>query len=489
MPGERQLPRATPESQCLPSGAVTALLDDLADRGLEMHSLMVVARGAVVAEGWWAPYERERPHAFFSLSKSFTSTAVGLAQAEGLLSVDDLVLTHFPEDAPTEVDPNLAQMRVRHLLSMTTGHHEGISNPVFASQDWVRAFLAQPVQHEPGTHFVYNTAASYVLSALVQKVSGQRLLDYLGPRLFDPLGITGATWDQSPNGVDTGGFGLAGTTEDIACFGLLHLCDGVWQGRRLLPDGWVAEATRRQTYSTHYGEPDWEEGYGFQFWRGRHGTYRGDGAFGQFCLVLPDQDAVVAITSGVRSMQGVLDAVWQNLLPAFGDGGQALDDDADAQAALTARLAGLRLDPPEGAPSSPVAAAWAGREIVFEPNSFGVTSAVLEPAGDATTIRARWGDDVVVLVAGHGRWVAGHLPTAHDDFDPHHPGRAEPVVAGVVWPAPDTMLASIRLHETPFMLTLEAIFGDTEVAVRADVNVSFGSTYLGDVVGRLAAPA
>ena len=163
MPGEQRLPRATPESQGLPSGAVTALLDDLADRGLEMHSLMVVARGAVVAEGWWAPYERERPHAFFSLSKSFTSTAVGLAQAEGLLSVDDLVLTHFPEDAPAEVDPNLAQMRVRHLLSMTTGHHEGISNPVFASQDWVRAFLAQPVQHEPGTHFVYNTAASYVL--------------------------------------------------------------------------------------------------------------------------------------------------------------------------------------------------------------------------------------------------------------------------------------------------------------------------------------
>ena len=159
MPGRRRLPRATPESQGLPSAAVTGFLDAVAEAHQELHSLMVVVRGAVVAEGWWAPYERERRHELFSLSKSFTSTAVGFAQAEGLLSVDDLVLDHFPDEAPTEPDPNLGRMRVRHLLTMTTGHHEAADDGTFSAPDWARGFLSLPVEHEPGTHFVYNTAA------------------------------------------------------------------------------------------------------------------------------------------------------------------------------------------------------------------------------------------------------------------------------------------------------------------------------------------
>ena len=366
------------------SRALLALVDELERSTPEVHSLMVVRHGAVLAEGWWAPYAADRGHQLFSLSKSFTSSAVGLAQADGLLTIDDLVLDHFPDEAPAEPGEHLARMRVRDLLTMTAGHDADPSDAVFAAPDWVRAFLAQPVEHAPGTHFVYNTAATYMLSALVQKLTGERLLDYLQPRLLAPLGITGATWERSPQGIDTGGFGLTITTEDIACFGQLLLDDGVWRGERLLPEAWVAEATARQVPNGTDPTNDWAQGYGYQFWRCTHDAYRGDGAFGQFCVVLPDQQVVVAITSAVADMGAVLRALWTHLLPAVADRPET--PDPAAVDALTTRLAGLRLDPPTGEPTSVAASRLSGREIVLEPNALGITSVVPVPGADHDTL-------------------------------------------------------------------------------------------------------
>ncbi|MBW7461807.1 serine hydrolase, partial [Paenibacillus sepulcri] len=152
--------------------------------------------------------------------------------------------------------------------------------------------LAAPVEHEPGTHFVYNSGATYMLSAILQKVTGQTLLEYLQPRLIEPLGIKGAAWDVCPRGINVGGWGLNVTTEDIARFGQLYLQKGMWNGQRLLTEEWIAEATSSQISNGDGGVNDWAQGYGYQFWRCRHGVYRGDGAFGQFCIVMPEQDAV-----------------------------------------------------------------------------------------------------------------------------------------------------------------------------------------------------
>ena len=489
MPGRRRLPRATPESQGLPSAAVTGFLDAVAEAHQELHSLMVVVRGAVVAEGWWAPYERERRHELFSLSKSFTSTAVGFAQAEGLLSVDDLVLDHFPDEAPTEPDPNLGRMRVRHLLTMTTGHHDAADDGTFGSPDWARGFLAQPVQHEPGTHFVYNTAGSYMLSAIVQRVTGQRALDYLTPRLLEPLGIEGVTWQQSPQGIDAGGFGIWATTEDIACFAQLYLQDGMWDGRRVLPEGWVADASRPHTVSTHSnGDPDWVQGYGYQLWRGRHSTFRGDGAFGQFALVLPEQHAVVAVTSGSDNMQGILDLVWHLLAAMPTDQGAVLAPDPGGEAELAERLAGLRLDPSAWTGAAPFAADVAGRTITLEPNGFGITSAVIEPGAERTRITVVGPTGQVMIDAGHGAWVAGRIPEDTPDGIRRNPTRSDltqAVVAAVGWPAPDTMVLELRLIETAFMLRLTAVFDGAVVRVGADLNAWFGPSHIADVVGRL----
>ncbi len=311
------LPRSTPEAQGVSSAGIREFIET-ADREVSsMHSFMLVRNGHVVAEAWWAPESADKPHILWSLSKSFTSTAVGLAVAEGKLSVDDLVLKYFPDDAPAEPSANLKAMRIRDLLTMNAGHQDELNWR--ATEHWAKAFLSHPVPHKPGSHFRYNTPATYMLSAIVQKVTGETLLEYLKPRLFQPLGIADPKWETSPQGISIGGYGLYLRTEDIAKFGQLYLQKGKFNGKQLLPESWVDHATSKQVSNGSDPSNDWDQGYGFQFWRCRHGAYRGDGKDGQFCIVLPDQDAVIAITANTGDMQAELNIVWDNLLLAFSD--------------------------------------------------------------------------------------------------------------------------------------------------------------------------
>lgn len=312
---ERLLPRSTPESQGVSTPVLLEFLKAADERIKSLHSFMLVRHGHVVAEAWWAPEAAEKAHVLWSLSKSFTSTAVGLAVAEGKLSIDDPVLKFFPDKAPAEPSDNLKAMTVRDLLTMSAGHSDEVN--LRGETDWIRAFLAHPVPHKPGTHFRYNTPATFMQSAIVQKVTGQTVVDYLQPRLFGPLGIAAPKWDANPQGISIGGYGLYLQTEDIAKFGQMYLQNGVWQGKQLVPEDWVALATSKQVPNGSNPESDWNQGYGFQFWRSRHGAYRGDGKDGQFCVVLPDQDAVIVLTANTGNMQDELNVVWEKLLPAF----------------------------------------------------------------------------------------------------------------------------------------------------------------------------
>jgi CubicO group peptidase (beta-lactamase class C family) len=306
---------------------------------------MVLRHGRVIAEAWWKPEAPDKPHILYSLSKSFTSTAVGLAIHEGKLSLDDPVLKFFPADAPAEVSDNLKAMKVRDLLTMTGGHDtepkSGASGPS------VRQFLAHPVPHTPGTHFQYNTMGTYTLSAIISKVTGQTTLDYLKPRLFDPLGVENPEWKTSPEGYSMGGYGLYLRTEEIAKFGQLYLQRGQWDGKQVVPASWAEQATSRQVPNDQESHakmgPDWREGYGFQFWRCTHNAFRGDGAAGQFCVVIPDKDAVVVVTAETGSMQAELNAVWDKLLPAFQDG--PLPEDPAGQEKVKELTAGLVAHP------------------------------------------------------------------------------------------------------------------------------------------------
>ena len=351
MTSNDQFPRSTPEAHGISSAALLTFVQTIEQQIDALHSFMLLRHGQVVAEGWWSPYAADEPHMLFSLSKSFTSTAIGLAVAEGRLAVTDRVLSFFPEEAPAEVSDNLAAMRIHDLLAMATGHTEDTTAYLRQDPDgnWARAFLARPVDRTPGTHFVYNSGATYMLSALLQKITGMTLVEYLRPRLFDPLGIDYATWDSCPRGINVGGWGLWITTDSIARFGQLYLQQGRWQGQQLVPTDWVATASTKQVSNGSKPESDWEQGYGYQFWRCRHNAYRGDGAFGQYCIVMPEQDAVLAITSGLKDMQAPLNVIWEKLLPSLGD--QPLPPDVAAHNTLTRKLATLVRPPMQGAHS------------------------------------------------------------------------------------------------------------------------------------------
>ncbi|MCX7031150.1 MAG: serine hydrolase [Spirochaetes bacterium] len=460
------LPRALPEEVGIPSQAVTSFIDALAQAGQEIHSFMLLRHGRVAAEGWWKPYESTLPHQLFSLSKSFTSTAVGFAVTEGRLSVDDPVLPFFPEATPKRPSANLQAMRVRHLLTMSTGHAKDTVERIhrLGTRDWVKAILAFPVDEEPGSRFVYNSGASYLLSAIVQKATGQRLLTYLTPRLFAPLGIEGATWETCPRGVDTGGWGLSLRTEDIAKFGQLLLAKGRWEGKQVIAESWVEEATRSQMGNDRPGEPiDWTQGYGYQFWRSRHGSFRGDGAFGQLCVVMPDQDAVLAMTSGAQSMQAILDAAWQTLLPAMGEAPKVVKKH---QADLRRALRGLRLDPPGFRDDPPAAAHLDGTAWRLEANEAGLRgiSFALHAGRLVVTIQAR---RKTVLRCGAGKWVSGRMRRERT-------GPAVPVRAAYTWTGGGALEATVRSITTPFMETYVCRFsgGALELVVRS--NVSFG---------------
>ena len=310
------LPRSTPEAQGISSSAIFEFLKSADEEIDSLHSFMLVRNSHVVAAAWWKPNSAEKPHVLWSLSKSFASTAVGLVIAEGKLSLDDKVVEFFPNELPAKPSKNLQAMRVRDLLTMSAGHSKEVEN-LQAQSDWIKSFLAHDVPHQPGSHFQYNTPATFMLSAIVQKVTGKSVLEYLQPKLFAPLAIKKPRWDTNPQNITLGGYGLYLCTEDIAKFGQLYLQKGKWQGQQIVPEDWVEQATSKQVSNGSDPNNDWNQGYGFQFWRCRHDAYRGDGRDGQFCIVMPKQNAVVAITANTNNMGAIMNLVWDKLLPAF----------------------------------------------------------------------------------------------------------------------------------------------------------------------------
>lgn len=475
-PATTVLPRSSPEAQGVSSASLSSFIgraEQDRDR-LGLHGLVVLRHGHVILDAAWSPYNAAIPHSLYSLSKSFTSTAVGLAIAEGKLSLDDPVLKFFPDDAPSEPSKNLRSMRVRDLLRMATGHQGEPRVSMTDSQPWTKTFLVQPVPFKPGSHFLYNTPATYMASAIVQKVTGQTVLDYLKPRLFDPLGIKDPTWGASPQGITLGGYGLSLRTEEIARFGQLLLQKGRWQGKQVVPEEWIAEATTRQISNGSDPASDWDQGYGYQFWRCTHGAFRGDGAFGQFCVVLPEQDAVVAITSGSGDLQGILNLVWSELLPAFQPSAEPAN--SAAEGALKLRLANLRLRAVEGESSNETARRVTGRRYAFPSNPLKFEALSVE-AGDTPTLilRADGQDRRIPLKSGD--WVKGEVMA----LGPIEPG---PTASTGAWTDAETLTTRVAFVSTPFVATFRLKFTGDEVQLAAETNVGFGPTRLPPLTGR-----
>jgi CubicO group peptidase (beta-lactamase class C family) len=470
-----KLPRSTPEAEGISSAAILAFLGAVRQSKHEVHSFMLVRHGRVVAEGWWSPYGPEFNHTLYSLSKSFTSTAVGFAVAGGKLHVDDRVVSFFPNDKPDDVSEHLAALRVKDLLTMSVGNGTEPTRPMVEQENWVKAFLGWPITNPPGTQFMYNSAATYMLSAIVQQVTGQKVVDYLQPRLFGPLSIQGASWETCPRGINVGGWGLSVQTESLAKFGQMYLQKGVWQGKQLLPAQWVEEATTFKIQQPAPAKPsrpndqnDWLQGYCYQFWRCRHNAFRGDGAFGQFMIVMPDQDAVVAITAETNDMQGELDLVWQHLFSAMKP--QPLPRDAQSQTELRQALSSLALTPPTGQSTSPLADRISGKTFKLGSNDLGLQSASFVFGKDGCRCTFKDTEQEYPIACGAGRWQRGE--TALPGTPPRlisggapRSGTKSKLAASGAWTEQNTFQMVLRYYETPHHDTVTCRFDEDKLHV------------------------
>ena len=457
------LPRKSPESQGVSSNAILDFVRAANASGTEWHSFMMLRHGNVIAEGWWSPFQPEFKHSLHSLSKSFTSTAIGFLVDEGKLSVDDLVISFFPDKLPANPSENLKAMRVKHLLTMTSGHDKPDAYATTTSC-WVKLFLEGPVPHPPGTHFLYDAQATYMLGAIVHKLTGQRLDEFLASRLFQPLGITNYDWETSPEGLSFASSRLRLKTEDMAKFGQLYLQKGHWQSRQILSEKWVQEATRKQT-DTPADDSESSHGYGYQFWSCQpNRVYRGDGSFEQLCVIMPEQDAVVVVTGQIWARHGALKLIWEMLLPALLT--PTVPGNVVEAATLKTELNRLAIPVAKGSLTSPVAARFQGRTFAFDKNSF-----------DAREVRFLFNDKrcVVAFSTSGGSvsfefgWNTWHLNKGMPKNLFNLPGLTpanlqfpSKIAGTATWLAPNNLQLTIKYVEDLHHDTLTCMFeGDT----------------------------
>lgn len=409
----------SPEAAGISSSTMIRLIDAF-DKLDSPHSIMMMRHGKLCLNACWKPYDTETPHMLFSLSKSFTSVAIGMAQAEKRVSINDKLVAFFPECDAFINDPAMRKVTLRDLLTMRSGHLEcqiAKLNTV-SDGDYVRGFLGTRLDTAPGERFAYNSAATYMLAAVIKRVSGFNVREYLLPRLFEPLGIAPGPWDSCPRGINYGGFGLHLSTADIAKFAQLLLMNGVWQGKRLIPAEYLAEATSVQADNSMNDAIDWQQGYGYQFWRSRHG-YRGDGAHGQYAIVLPEQDIAIAINSSLANMQQELDCLWDVLLPGLSD--NPLPENRTDQAALAAKIAALALKTQSGDLNRREPDA----KFEFMHNPLGLHAAFVEFGSDECAISFEFDHGVEQLRAGFGSFRMSAVKLG--DIKPHR------VAASAAW--------------------------------------------------------
>ena len=280
------VPRSTPEAQGISSAHIQEFMDTLMqDTHTEIHSCIVMRHGHVVAEMYPQPWRKDYRHTMYSVSKTFTSVAVGMCIQDCLIALSDTIGKFI--SMPASATRNVRAITVRDLLTMQSGIPVDTKMRIHETE-WFRAYLSKKNTSVPGTRWAYDSIMSYILSAIVQKATGQTLMDFLQERLFHPLGITDALWEESPEGITCGGWGLYIRPEAMAAFGQFLLNKGQWHGKQLLASSWVDEMMKPQSVNGRYSYHIWQTKY--------PGWAEANGAYGQLIFIIPEADMVVSIT-------------------------------------------------------------------------------------------------------------------------------------------------------------------------------------------------
>ena len=456
--GSDGLHRGTPSAFGVDSARIMAFLDDVEQAGLELHGLMLWRDGAVVAEGWHWPYRADRLRMTHSMTKSVTACAIGLLVDERKLHFDDRVCGFFPE-VDIDADSPASRMTVEDLLTMRAGHAEEVSGSIWRGlrTSWVEEFFRIPIVHEPGTTYVYSSAASYMLSAIVTRVTGETIDAFLAPRLFAPLGIVEYHWDLGPDGINPGGNGISFRPPDSLKLGILHAQGGMWQGRRLLPEWWVDAATRAQ------GSP----GYGYHWVVGEH-YFIALGVFVQLAAAYPAAGAVLTIHAAMDHSKVLLPHLNRHFPAAFAGGSPA----ADVQ--LQDRLRGWRA-PPRFASTAHGAMAelTRGRWAVAD-NPVGVTGLSFDDVDDDLTLAITDGNGEHSVRARADDWLESRTSLPGASLHHGYAMADTPTVAGFRWLAANQLELVLHFAESAFRDTLTFTFDGDRLTMERSVNINSG---------------
>ena len=367
--------------------AVNSFFQQQKEINNEIHCIEIYEKGNLILRTSQSPYSCDDKRELYSLSKTFTSTSIGIASDMGLLSVEERIVDIFPDKCPETICENLEKMKVKHVLSMNTGHKACVMPKMCFADDCAKAFLAQDVDFEPGTHFTYNTGATCMLGAILEKRAGMSLFDFAQKHLLSPLGIEGSYWNTVKDGTAEAGVGFHASCDDILKLGILYLNKGEYNGKRIISEKWVQEATSPISDNGSNGNPDWCSGYGYQIWINAKEGFRGDGAFGQLCMVLPERDMVVAVMANCTDMQKEIDGVFDLINENF-----SVDESENVGFATLGK-------------SEKKNHPFMGKKITLKDNDIGFESVTVEYESDSLRLSFFDGKDEQVILAGNGEYV------------------------------------------------------------------------------------
>lgn len=458
-------PASTPEKQGISSSAVQTMLDELERRDLEVTSMMLVVNNSCVLDFCKKPYKPTCRQLWFSTTKAVTGIGVGIACDLGLLSLDDPVISFFPDKLPETISDNLSKLRVRDLLTMTSGIHENTYAQLFPQADWVKAFLAQEFLHTPGTYYRYSTHASHMLAAIVERTSGVSFFDFVKENLMLPLGVEDMTWEYDRQGITCGGMGLGLTTEAVARFGYMLLNRGVYNGRRIVSESYLSMALTEQSDNRTLETKRHKNGYGFHMCIDHDGSFYHEGSFGQLCYVSPKKNAVLAVTSRKSNWDEVID-LFDSLFAA----GEGVNDPVRFDD-LRNRIESLSYPLPRPAAIPFDAPVINGRAYLFSDNELNLCKAYFKQENPhSLTVIFEYTDrpssnlmfDFIQPSYGSDYFVK--------DVQIH----LQAYVSFASWQDANTILLTVFYLETPYVVTYLIGFDKNGVTVSYHINVTFG---------------
>lgn len=415
---KKPIPRATAESVGIPSSSIITFLNRILEHKLNLHSLLVIRSGKIVAEGYWAPFDKERKHRLYSVSKSITALAIGYMIDEGKISLDDHIVDFFPEKVQEPPNPRIINATIHDMLIMSDCHDDQTYR--FDQEDWIDSWFTTDANHMPGKVFSYNTTCTNLLTAIVERVSGMKLLNYLRP-VFDAIGVSDDIWCiETPEGYSFGGSGVMATPRDLAKIALLVMNKGKHEGEQLISQDFIQKATSKQIdnyfdFITMEEDIEHQQGYGYQIWRTRNNGFSFYGMGSQLAICLPDKELIVVTTGDTQGISPdtseILSALWETLYHDICE--DSLPEDPKAQEELINYMSNLALPVVEGDKASCLSEKVNGKTYVMNENPMGIKDVCFSFHEDEGTFTYTTDRGIHRIDFGFGYNKKGDFPETH----------------------------------------------------------------------------